>query len=80
MCNCNSEKGPDDLITRRKALKKCFIIAGGVLLSLVGIFMPSKKAEAGWGRCQSCSCPGFQSYGGSATCSNCGHPYSWHNG
>ena len=76
MCNCNSEKEQGDLVTRRSAMKKCFLIAGGVLLSLVSIFMPSRKAEAGYGRCSMCSCPAF--YGSANQCSNCGHSYTAH--
>jgi hypothetical protein len=77
MCDaCKSEKEHGNSVTRRSAIKKCLVIAGGALLGLVGLLTPSKKAEAGYGRCSMCNCPGF--YGNQNTCSNCGHSYEAH--
>jgi hypothetical protein len=76
MCNCNSAKEPEDLVNRRNALKRLLLIAGGALVGLLSIVMPSKKVEAGYGRCSMCACP--QYYGSGNVCSNCGHSYSAH--
>jgi hypothetical protein len=80
MCNCNSEKEQGDLVTRRSAINKFLVTAGGVLLSLLSLFTTSRKAQAGAGRCSvsGCPCPAFQQTYGSDLCSNCGHQYGAH--
>jgi hypothetical protein len=76
MCeSCKSEKEQGDLVTRRSAMKKCLLFAGGVLLSAVSIFTAPKKAEAA--ACRACnSCYGFT--GSSYLCSTCGHHWNFH--
>jgi len=78
MCNCCSEKAPDDSVTRRIAIKKFLILSGGVLLSLLGLFIPSIKAEAGGNRCSRCACPYFQEQAPSSNVCLCGHNYHDH--
>jgi hypothetical protein len=81
MCNCNHEKEQSGgSITRRDAIKKCLIFMGGLLLSILGIFMPSRKAQAGAGRCgvSGCPCPQYQQAYGTDLCGNCGHQYGAH--
>lgn len=79
MCNsCNAEKVPSNLVTRRSAIKKFFVITSGAILGLLSVFTRSKKAEAGWGRCSQCNCPAYQQSYGSDMCANCGHNYSAH--
>ena len=80
MCDCNKKKVPGDSITRRDAIKKCLIFMGGLLLSILSIFMPSRKAQAGAGRCgvSGCPCPQYQQAYGTDLCGNCGHQYGAH--
>jgi hypothetical protein len=76
MCDsCKSEKEQGDLVTRRGAIKKCFLIAGGVILGAMTILTSPKKAAAGY--CKACnSCYGFT--GSSYLCSTCGHHWNFH--
>jgi hypothetical protein len=77
MCNISQEKVPNKSITRREAIKKIFIMSGGLFLSL---FVPSRKAQAGWHRCgvSGCPCQYFQLTDGSDHCANCGHIWAQH--
>jgi hypothetical protein len=77
MCDsCNSEKEQNNSVTRRSAIKKCLVIAGGALLGLLGLLTPSKKAQAGYGACSLCACPAYS--GSGHVCANCGHNYQSH--
>jgi hypothetical protein len=78
----NSEKVSSDSVTRRNAIWKYLIITGSVLLLLgvLSLFAPSKKAEAGFGRCSisGCPCGAYRQTYGTDLCSNCGHQYAAH--
>ncbi len=60
-------------MTRRQAVKHTLV---GLVSGLVPLLLGQKKAEAKYGRCASCSCPGFSGSGN--TCSRCGHHYDAH--
>lgn len=62
------------MVTRRQAV-------GATLFGLVSLLLPTRllnHAEAGYGKCSRCRCPGFT--GSSYTCSRggCGHHYNEH--
>jgi len=62
------------MMTRRKALKHFMFGAVSLLIPLT----LHKKAEAGYGRCTQCSCPGFTGSGYTCGRGGCGHHYNSH--
>jgi len=62
------------MVTRRKALK--YALFGSV--SLLVPTLLRKKAEARYGRCSKCSCPGFTGSGYTCSRGGCSHHYDVH--
>ena len=62
------------MATRRKALR--YVLAG--VISLLVPLTRSQKAEARYGRCTKCSCPGFTGSGYTCSRGGCGHHYDVH--
>jgi hypothetical protein len=62
------------MITRRQGLK--YALFG--LFGLLGLATSPKKAEAKYGRCSKCSCPGFTGSGYTCSRGGCGHHYDMH--
>ena len=60
-------------MSRRRVVKHSVF---GLLGLIVGLLLPSKRAEAGYGRCGKCPCQAFSGYGNQ--CTNCGHRFSDH--
>lgn len=61
-----------NILSRRRMIKfGCGAAAAGLLACV-----EATSANAGYGRCYKCACPGYE--GNDPVCSNCGHSYGDH--
>ena len=61
------------VFSRRNAAKVSLRVMVGSAAALIAA---TQKADAGYGRCSVCNCPGYAGSGN--TCGNCGHNYQAH--
>lgn len=76
--NAESLYREDSDVSRRRTMKQLAFRSLALLLIPLGLGLAAKKAEAGWGKCSKCSCPGFQGSGYTCTRGGCGHHYDSH--
>lgn len=70
-----------ETINIKRKQKEKYILKSNRIENVDFILLENKKSVplAGWGRCRSCSCKGFEHPGNSSgICANCNHHFSQH--